>query len=280
MGLEKWKTLKKYHYYYYHNMVIFILAVLNIFYILFQCFHYWLWTCKCQLGFINSNSNYSTLRCFAGLVKKVNSKDTRIKSLIWLKLVVTTPKLIHIGVMLISKLRIFLVLHCVKSVRIWSFSGPYFPAYGRNTERYSVALRIQAECGKIWTRKHPNTYTFYAVLIKKYEVSLLVSCILSWLTISLQDPWFSRFSMPQNMLWKPLNPFYANRIFQYPLKTFKNHWTSNVKKEYQGVIEGDQWHEMKWVKDFSETFEKCLEKHWTQRFTWHWVWERHGYNNN
>ena len=109
MGLEKWKTLKKYHYYYYHNMVIFILAVLNIFYILFQCFHYWLWTCKCQLGFINSNSNYSTLRCFAGLVKKVNSKDTRIKSLIWLKLVVTTPKLIHIGVMLISKLRIFLL---------------------------------------------------------------------------------------------------------------------------------------------------------------------------
>ena len=26
--------------------------------------------------------------------------------------------------------------HCMKSVRIWSFSGPYFPAFGLNTERY------------------------------------------------------------------------------------------------------------------------------------------------
>ena len=28
---------------------------------------------------------------------------------------------------------------------------------------YSVNLRIQSECGKIWTRKTPNTDTFYAV---------------------------------------------------------------------------------------------------------------------
>ena len=33
------------------------------------------------------------------------------------------------------------------------FSGPYFPAFGLNTERYSVSLRIQSECGKIRTRK-------------------------------------------------------------------------------------------------------------------------------
>ena len=35
--------------------------------------------------------------------------------------------------------------HCVKSVRIRSFSGPYFPAFGRNTERYSLSLHIQSE---------------------------------------------------------------------------------------------------------------------------------------
>ena len=29
--------------------------------------------------------------------------------------------------------------HCVKSVRIRSFSGPHFPAFGLNTERYSVS---------------------------------------------------------------------------------------------------------------------------------------------
>ena len=53
--------------------------------------------------------------------------------------------------------------HCVKSVRIRSFSSPYFPAFGLNTERYGVSLRIQSECGKIRTRKTPNTDTFHAV---------------------------------------------------------------------------------------------------------------------
>ena len=53
--------------------------------------------------------------------------------------------------------------HCVKSVRIPSLSGPYFPAFGLNAERYGLSLRIQSECGKMWTRKIPNTDTFYAV---------------------------------------------------------------------------------------------------------------------
>ena len=30
--------------------------------------------------------------------------------------------------------------NCVKSDRIWSFSGPYFLAFGLNTERYRVSL--------------------------------------------------------------------------------------------------------------------------------------------
>ena len=34
------------------------------------------------------------------------------------------------------------------------FLGPYFPAIGLNTERYSVSLRIQSECRKIQTRKN------------------------------------------------------------------------------------------------------------------------------
>ena len=33
-------------------------------------------------------------------------------------------------------------------------SGPYFPAFELNTERYFVSLRIQSECGKIRTRKN------------------------------------------------------------------------------------------------------------------------------
>ena len=34
------------------------------------------------------------------------------------------------------------------------FSGPYFPAFILNTERYFVSLRIQSECGKTRTRKN------------------------------------------------------------------------------------------------------------------------------
>ena len=52
------------------------------------------------------------------------------------------------------------VLHCVKSVCIRNFSGPYFPVFGLNTEKYEVSLRIQSECGKTRTRKTPNTDTF------------------------------------------------------------------------------------------------------------------------
>ena len=62
----------------------------------------------------------------------------------------------------------------MKSVRIRSYSGPYFSAFGLNTERYSVSLRIQFECGKMRTRITPNTDTFYGVdltQVKWYSIS-------------------------------------------------------------------------------------------------------------
>ena len=51
----------------------------------------------------------------------------------------------------------------MKSVRIRSYPGPYFPAFGLNTERFGVSLRIQSDCRKIRTRITPNTKNFYAV---------------------------------------------------------------------------------------------------------------------
>ena len=53
--------------------------------------------------------------------------------------------------------------HYVKSVRIRSFSGPYFAAFGLNTVRYRVSLLIQSKCAKIQVRKTSNTDTFHAV---------------------------------------------------------------------------------------------------------------------
>ena len=46
--------------------------------------------------------------------------------------------------------------HCVKSVRIRSYSGLHFPAFERTTERYGVSLLIQFKCGNMWTRIIPN----------------------------------------------------------------------------------------------------------------------------
>ena len=48
-------------------------------------------------------------------------------------------------------------IHCVKSVPIQSFSGPYFPAFGLNTEIYEYNV------GKYGpeTRKTQNTDTFH-----------------------------------------------------------------------------------------------------------------------
>ena len=56
-------------------------------------------------------------------------------------------------------------LHCVKIVRIRSFSVLHLRAFRLNTEICEVNLRIQSECVKIWTRNTPNTDTFHAVLI-------------------------------------------------------------------------------------------------------------------
>ena len=53
--------------------------------------------------------------------------------------------------------------HCVKSFQMQSFSGPCFPAFGLNTDIYSVNPRIQSKCGKIPTRKILYLDNFYAV---------------------------------------------------------------------------------------------------------------------
>ena len=62
--------------------------------------------------------------------------------------------------------------HCVKSVCIMSYSGLYFPAFGLNTERQSLSLRIQSENEKMRTRIIANTDTFYSVNVQCINVSL------------------------------------------------------------------------------------------------------------
>ena len=55
----------------------------------------------------------------------------------------------------------------VLSITAWKvskygvFSGPYFTAFGLNTERDGVFLRIQFEYGKIRTRKKNRIWTLF-----------------------------------------------------------------------------------------------------------------------
>ena len=69
--------------------------------------------------------------------------------------------------LLLLPIILLLPIHSVKYVRIRSYSGPNFPAFRLNMERYSVSLRIQSKCGKMRTRITPNTDTFDAVIITK-----------------------------------------------------------------------------------------------------------------
>ena len=64
---------------------------------------------------------------------------------------------------LLSAVKYFRKKHCDTIVRIRSFSGPYFPVFGLDTEIYSVNLRIQFEYVEMRTRKTPGAEFFYVV---------------------------------------------------------------------------------------------------------------------
>ena len=70
---------------------------------------------------------------------------------------------LYLSYALRGKCPLFERIHCVKSARVRNYSGRHFPAFGLNTERYFVSLRIKSEYGKMRTRITPNTGTFHAV---------------------------------------------------------------------------------------------------------------------
>ena len=91
------------------------------------------------------------------------------------------------------------VWHCVKCVGIRGFSGPYFP---------TLSLRIQAESGKVRTRKTPNTDTFHAL----WQKEAILNIIFKQITITInewkderRDKIWRKFlfkSMKFSMAWK------------------------------------------------------------------------------
>ena len=85
-----------------------------------------------------------------------------------------------------------------ENVCIRSYSGPHFPAFGLNTERYGVSLRIQSECAKMQTRITLNTDTFRAV-----------QCL-----------WLRRLNSFRQ--WKVISLFFINKTFREHFKFHSN----------------------------------------------------------
>ena len=68
------------------------------------------------------------------------------------------------------QIQLWAAFHCVKSVCIRTYSGPYFAAFGLNTEKYEVYLLIQSKCCKIRTRITLNTDTLNVVFVQCWNI--------------------------------------------------------------------------------------------------------------
>ena len=113
-------------------------------------------------------------------------------------------------------------LYCVKSVQIRSFfSGPYFPKFGLNTERYRASLRIPSKYGKTRARKNSVFGHFsHSVIIRKIvkrtfkfleQVFNLCLTILWMLLIIKLTRWTAKFCIePYSVVWTIISNSYTN----------------------------------------------------------------------
>ena len=114
--------------------------------------------------------------------------------------------------------------HCVKSVLIRSFSGPYFRALRL---KYSVFLRIWSKCAKAWTRETPSTDTFCAV----WRIFLVLNkyfCLVTYqLLLCPVNNDFCKKLFPMHLFFIVCSPKGNSSRF-CDCRCFN--WTSQVKK--------------------------------------------------
>ena len=120
--------------------------------------------------------------------------------------------------------KILIVTTVWKLSKYGVFSGPYFPSFGLNTERYEVSLRIQSECEKIRTRKYP-VFGHFSHSVRNI---LLIRCKLhTAAVISLQYVTIYKILLYYNTLnfrWKFTKKFIT---FDWLLKFFSvKNWST------------------------------------------------------
>ena len=99
--------------------------------------------------------------------------------------------------------------HCVKIVRIRSYYGRYFSAFGLNTDE--VSLRIQSECGKIQTRITQNTDTFYAVTEANCIVTLILHVMSTVTKTNIKSKKKSIKKISKIYFWLYQNPMICDK---------------------------------------------------------------------
>ena len=111
----------------------------------------------------------------------------------------------------------------MKRVRIRSYSVPYSPAFGLNTERHSVSLHIHSECGKIRTTITPNMETFDAVEV--ILIFFITAKKTLWDFASLLFPSQTKFSEANfGIKIRPSAHIYMTHIYKYAY--------TNLRKTY------------------------------------------------
>ena len=117
------------------------------------------------------------------------NKSASCKALNQLKLYFTKHLLLIVGVIIrkIHQCLLKIILGCTawKVSKYGVFSGPYFPVFGLNTERYSVSLHIQPECGSIRTRKNSVFGQTFSVSHYPWN-SIFTTFICRWFRVKIQ----------------------------------------------------------------------------------------------
>ena len=110
-----------------------------------------------------------------------------------------------------SYIHFSLLEKCPYSEFFWSVFFPIWTEYGEILRRYSVYLCIQSECGKIWTKKTPNTDSKYGLV-----------------------QFFTDYTLFQAMhLEDCVNPFQTNIPCSHLLKTSEKQRFSDVFRGYR-----------------------------------------------
>ena len=95
--------------------------------------------------------------------------------------------------------------HCVKSVRIRSFSGLYFSAFRLNTERYGVSLSIQSECWKYGPENSKYGHFYSVKTLEKFTWNQVHQIWLRYVVFIKHSPiGHNHLKIFKNNIWKEI----------------------------------------------------------------------------